>query len=113
VAFAGIPRAADKHVELYLRRDEDQIRAGCCDELARGTRHPHRLWVSGREVDGVGVLELAPRKRVVAMGAHALADHRDRALAGRVDVDERAPLRLLAPHGLDPDAELLELTRRT
>src|SRR5207248_369928 len=80
VLLAGIPRAADEHVELYLRRDEHLVRARRSDELPRDAGCTKRLGVAGREVDGVRIAELVPRQRVVAVRAHALADHRDRPL---------------------------------
>ena len=50
-----------------------------------------------------------PRQRVVAARAHPVADHRDRALGGVVDVDEPAPLRLGPEGRLDPHAHGGEL----
>ena len=42
----------------------------------------------------------------------ALADHRDRALGVRVEVNKRPPLRLGAPHCLDANPESLQLSLR-
>src|SRR5207248_1479712 len=113
VLLAGIPRAADEHVELYPRGDEHLVRACRGDELPRGPRLPDRLFVAGREVHGVRIAELVPGQRVVAVRPHPLADHRDRPLGNCVDVHEGAALGLRPPGGLDTNAELLELPRRS
>jgi hypothetical protein len=46
------------------------------------------------------------------MRAHPRADHGDRPFGGGVEVNERAPLWLVAPGRRHPDAEPLELVRR-
>ena len=112
VALPLVLCARHQHVDLDPRLRQRIDRAHGRDELTRSPRRPHRRGIAGGEVDGIGVLELGPGKRVIPVRPGALADHRDRALALGVEVDKRPPLRLGAPRRLDPNPESLQLSLR-
>ena len=79
-----LDRSALERLEHARRRDED----------AAPARRDERVDVARAEVDGVAAQELVPGERVVVTArAEALADDRDRPLAGLVDVDEALALR--------------------
>ena len=108
VQLAGIAAARHERVELHVRLGKRLEAARRGHEHARAAGVAHRLDVAGGQVHGIRVVEAVPGERVGTARAEPRAEHRDRALAALVHMDEGAAMRLGAKAALDVEAQLLE-----
>ncbi|MCB9565099.1 MAG: hypothetical protein H6708_32340 [Kofleriaceae bacterium] len=98
--LAGIRAAADDGVEAHAGGGDRRLPARRRDQQAGGARPGQDRGVIGGEVDGVELAQQVPRQRIVGPRVQRLTDHRDRALAGRIDHDEVAGVGGAAPRGV-------------
>jgi RNA polymerase sigma factor (sigma-70 family) len=107
-----VAAAVDEGVELDAAGDERRQHAGGGNERTCTASLSERSRIAGGEVDGVDLVQLVPRERVVRMGIESRADRRDRPLSTVVDVREAAPLRLVTEDRLDAHSQLPKLAIR-